>query len=205
MWVIIERYENHCWISGVYKNHQNAQDYLSIDLKEMYDPAPTQEIREIPAQDYPVYFLEDFGHDFFYVTPEDLAAKLFNDAKTEDDDHDYCTYYIFRKDYRISTPGEDEMGRIAHHHVGNGHIKYMIEKGLFLQGLGHLNGFYTCWNCSKLGSGVLSGTGYTPPPGWHIIPKSEENSERVSTPHSPAYRTCCSDCIDELNLIARAE
>jgi hypothetical protein len=179
MWVIIERYENHCWISGVYKNHQDAQDYLSIDLEEMYESAPSQEIREIPAQDYPVFFLEDFGHDFFYVTPEELTKNLFNDAKTEDDDHDYCTYYIFRKDYRISTPGQDEMGIIAHDHVDNAQIKYLIQKGLFLRGLGHLNGFYECRNCSKLSSGVLCEAGYQPPPGWHIIQEEEENGGRL--------------------------
>lgn len=181
MWVVIEKSkenpQKHFWISGVFKNRQDAQEFGSH--KNL-----TRELREIPAQDYPVMLMSDWvNFDYIYVTPEELAEKLLAFEKNQDEDHQYCIYYIFREDYRSTTPGEDSLGLTDHHHVDNQEIRDLVRIGLNVRSVGHLRGIYACDHCGRLNVGVLSEKGYSPPPGWQILHETEEE----------AYLTICSE------------
>ena len=210
MWAIIVKFQKWCWISGIFKEHKEAQEYfaLSKDNHEEFNVA----MREIPAQDYPIMFIENYGNDFIYVTPEELAEKLLAFEKIEDEDHAYCNYYIFRKDYRAPIPGEDYLGATEHYHVSNHTIKGLISSALSVESVGGYGGIYVCRNCRKLSAGILSATGYGPPPGWQIIPWAEsrdgefdsylrKEGETVPETHSAAYLTFCSDECRRLFLI----
>ncbi|PJD97292.1 MAG: hypothetical protein CK425_04025 [Parachlamydia sp.] len=171
MWVIIERSKNkpeHCWISGVFINHDDAQEYLSTLPSR---PAEIQELREIAAQEYPVMFVHDFDiHDCLYVTLDELTDKLLAFDKVEDEDHEYCKYYIFQKDYRGFSAEEKYYAWANHQHVDNQKMSHLIRTGLNIDSLGGISGIYCCANCNRKMTGVLSETGYGPPPQWQIIP-----------------------------------
>ncbi|MBS0647590.1 MAG: hypothetical protein JSS10_00010 [Verrucomicrobia bacterium] len=131
MWVIVERSTENpeqCWISGVFKKRQDAEEYGSS-----HGPSElkfSQEVREISAREYPVLFMEDFAKcDFIYVTSKELADLLFAFVKVADEDHVYCNYFIFREDYR-GIPGEDCLGQTDHHHVDNGLLRNIFYHGL---------------------------------------------------------------------------
>lgn len=189
MWVIIakseENPEKHFWIDGVFKNRSDAEEYSSVFHKKFNF---TRELREIPAQDYPIMFVSDWvNFDYIYVTPEELAERLFDLEKTQDEDHQYCIYYNFRKDYRSISPGEDYLGMTDHHHVDNQEIKSLIQIGLRCRLVGRL-GIYNCDQCNRYDAGILSEKGYGPPPGWQII------LEKEMIPEKNYIIACSEDC-----------
>ncbi len=194
MWVITERSNENpqnCWISAIFKNQSDVEDY-SHNLQSVV----SQEIREIPAKDYPIIIVEDLiNSDYFYITPGELAEKIFS-FERKDDDHQYCIYFIFREDYRNT----DELGLIQHKHVDNDHIKGLIWRALEDEVRGQLNGIFQCDNCRECAPGILTERGYEPPPGWRIIPSSTWDSyfSEAQMPEKfiGAYLTVCSEaCI----------
>lgn len=210
MWVIISRYKNEprdkfggSWISGVFKDRQDAQEYLSVNLNDISDVS--SDLQEIPTKDYPIFFILDFeNYNFTYVTQEQLAERLLSFEKIEDEDHVYCNYYIFREDYRSIVPGSDYLGWTDHHHVDKGAIKRLLWRALKIQSVGNYDGIYACSNCDKLGKGILSIKGYAPPQNWHIIPWAEANDvedesylindgESVPETHTATYFIACSE------------
>lgn len=134
MWVILERVianPQKCWISGVFKKRRDAEELGSVPQ----ELGISREVREIPARDYPVLFVEDFVKcDFIHVTSKELADLLFAFEKVADEDHSYCNYYIFREDYR-GIPGEDGLGRTDHHHVDNRLLRDILYRGLKVKSL----------------------------------------------------------------------
>lgn len=191
MWIIIEKTKEtpsiQCWISGVFINHENAVEYLAMIPDR---PNEVKELREIEAQDYPVLFFYDFFlHDIIYVTLEELTDKLLSFRKVEDDDHQYCIYYTFQKDYRGFSSEEEYYPLVDHHHVDNHKMMRLIRKGLSVDSVGNhgnIAGIYWCSNCSRLASGILSEKGYEPPLKWLIMPQFDpENKVK--------YMTVCSE------------
>jgi hypothetical protein len=197
MWVIIERMKNNpnrCWIGGVYKQRQDALEYQERSFHKANHSEHMQELRDIPAQDYPILLLFDRDKsDYFYVTPEELAEKILKYEKVEDEDmeiyllgnrivkfpsHEYCTYYILRND----TAPEEELIDDHHvdnyedHHVDNCEMKEMYWRAITVNCVGGLDGVYTCDNCRKRCAGRLTEKGYEPPLGWHIVPQAEWDS-----------------------------
>ena len=208
MWAIILKSMNprETWISGVFKEYKEAQEYLasSKDLYKKFNVAPPDEILEIPAQDYPVMFFRDLDSlDVTYVTPGDLAEKLLAFEKVEDEDHQYGMYYIFQEDYRALIPGEQYLVWINHHHIVNDEMTRLMWRALRVESVGGYKGIYSCSYCDKLSAGILSATGYSPPPGWQIIPWAESKNvesdsylrkegETLPKTHSATYLTVCS-------------
>jgi hypothetical protein len=225
MWVIIGKSTTNptafheYWISGVFREQIDAQQYLDSIPKNLNTKKfgeAIQELREFPAHDYPVVFLDDFNQtssiwswsstDFKFVTPEELAKYLF-DLKKIEDDHLYLNYYIFHKDYRAHKPGEDSLGSTDHHHCDNDEIKSLLHIGLDVRSLGHLEGTFVCkyWQCDKKATGILTSKGFGPPSGWKILPwagsknwkvpsyQRKNDDETVPETHEATYLIVCSD------------
>lgn len=187
MWIIIERLINrpeHCWFAGVFLNYDDMQNYLSILPNR---PTEIREVREIPTHEYPVLFVYDFNaNDLLYVTNEQLVDKLSKIKLVDDDDHEYCKYYVFNQDYRGFSPQEEYYTWTNHHHIDNHALKSLIAKGLLISCIGTFEGIYCCENCHRAETGILSEKGYTPPSQWQIIPQ-------IYLEASTKYITICSE------------
>lgn len=131
MWAVIEKSNatGRVWIGGVFKKKKDAERYLALEV--IYEDIK-QELRKIPAKDYPVIFLEDLDEkDFVCMTSLELAQKLLAYHKKEsDEDETHCLYFIFKEDYEAPSPGADNLGAVRHEHVDNSMIEYLLKEGI---------------------------------------------------------------------------
>jgi hypothetical protein len=120
MWLVIEKSDCNCWISGVFLQLVDAEQYLSI---LPLDHLEGTELREISANEYPILLIHDFEmQDLIYVTLDELVDRLWAVERLHDDDHQYFMYFVFQEDYRGYTHEEEYYAFANHHHVDNRYL-----------------------------------------------------------------------------------
>jgi hypothetical protein len=105
------------YISGVFARLARAHAYL----QEVPDGLRSlHELRTLEHQ-FPLFALEDSRGFRFFNRGEILAAvsAYRSEGDLADKDYEHAILFCFKKGYRATVPGADEMGRALHWHITN--------------------------------------------------------------------------------------
>jgi len=160
------------YISGVFKNREDAKKYLQAIPEQFKN---NNKLEEISQKDYPIYFVEDFQKKTIYpIDRFELAKKIVMMPKIEDDDHIYFNFYRFIEDYCSKHPGEDSLGWTDHTHLDNDYIIWSLDASLEKGEVEYSNCYFHCNMCGRPGAGIvrlndeLQTLNWVPPENWIV-------------------------------------
>jgi len=113
------------WVSGVFRNREDADAYLSDVSDEM---RPLQKVVSVSPRSFPFFLVED-GAGFSAHTAESLEAMISELQRIPDQDWCYFNVYRLDDDWRPAHAGTDYMGAIPHVHFDNQHLDLVLKAG----------------------------------------------------------------------------
>lgn len=125
MLIIEARKGKQNWISGIFKNRQDADAYMITIPDELRQYQRHHRI----DLDFPFFIIEKSGFEF--VDEQGLINRLDELKQGEaGDDEVFFNIYRIESDYKPPKPGTDYMGIIQHDHVTLDFIDWYVREGI---------------------------------------------------------------------------
>lgn len=125
MFIIIAYSGKSKWVSGIFKEEEDALEYLNLipeDLKEYQNLIKLEEI------DFPFFVVEKDG--FQFVDRDEMIRALNCIKLSQDEDEVYFNIYTIESDYKPKKPGIDYMGILKHDHITNDFMDWYKKEGI---------------------------------------------------------------------------
>ncbi|MFS0870319.1 hypothetical protein [Paenibacillus xylanilyticus] len=113
------------WISGIFREAQQAKNYLEIIPEELKE---YQRLVRLDHIEYPFYIIETKG--FSYLSKIEVIELLNSTSVSDDEDQVHFNIYRIDSDYRPKKPGTDYMGILRHDHVTNDFLRDYKKAGM---------------------------------------------------------------------------
>ncbi|WP_258276520.1 hypothetical protein [Paenibacillus sp. SC116] len=127
MYIIEANDSRRKWISGVFRNLNKFEKYLSLIPDELKS---YQHTKQITIAEYPFYIIEN-KEGFTYLNKYEFIQMLNNASRNSGNDNVvYFNFYFIEADYQTSKPGSDYMGIIKHEHVTNDFLTFYKKQGI---------------------------------------------------------------------------
>ncbi len=106
------------WISGIFLEKRDAQNYFQLIPEEIKD---SQIIKSVNFEKYPVYLVE--AEEFYFVDLKRVREAINKIEVIPDAEDTYINIYEITKDFAPAKPGKDYMGMLKHVHVDNEYLE----------------------------------------------------------------------------------
>lgn len=110
--------DNRKWISGIFLNEKDSEDYFGLIPEDIRGG---QRIKSVKFEEYPVYLVE--GEEFYFVDLKGVREAINKIQVIPDCEYSYINIYEIKKDFIPEKPGTDYMGMLKHTHVNNQYLE----------------------------------------------------------------------------------
>ncbi|BAY82719.1 hypothetical protein NIES267_22030 [Calothrix parasitica NIES-267] len=110
--------DNRKWISGIFLNEKDAENYFQLIPEDIRDG---QRMKSVDLKEYPVYLVE--AEEYYFVDLNGVREAINKIQVIQNCEYIYINIYEIKKDFIPENPGKDYMGMLKHVHIDNQYLE----------------------------------------------------------------------------------